>query len=143
MKKLNIIFCLATAVFLFSKCGDDTFPEGKSLYKIHCENCHMENGEGLVGLIPPLAGADFLDKKWRDLPCILRNGLESEITVNGKIYQEKMPAMPLLTEFEMTNILNYIGRTWGNNLTVWTVEEVRANLERCKTVFLPGEKPLY
>lgn len=38
---------------------------GRELYAINCQSCHMEQGEGLEGVYPPLAKSDYLmaDKK--------------------------------------------------------------------------------
>ena len=92
----------------------------------------MENGEGLRGLIPPLAKADYLSKSRGDIPCSIRKGLKGKIIVNGVEYgQQEMLAISKLSEFEIANILNYIGTSWGNNEKLWTADEVRAGLDKC------------
>ena len=100
---------------------------------MYCSNCHMENGEGLKGLIPPLAKADYLTNFRADLPCIIRKGQKGKIVVNGVEYgQQEMLPIAKLTDFEITNILNYIGTTWGNTEKIWTVDEVLQGLEQCQ-----------
>jgi hypothetical protein len=93
----------------------------------------MENGEGLKGIIPPLAQVDYLSKYRSELPCIIRKGQKGLIVVNGIEYnQQAMLPIPKLTEFEITNILNYVGTSWGNTEKLFTVEEVRDGLNKCQ-----------
>jgi nitrite reductase (NO-forming) len=33
---------------------------GKEVYDVNCITCHMEKGEGMEGVFPPLAKADYL-----------------------------------------------------------------------------------
>lgn len=104
---------------------------GERIYKIHCANCHMDDGVGLGTLIPPLAGADYLSANREKLACIVRYGLNDTIVVNGKVYAENMPANDKLTDIQITNVLNYIFQSWGNNQRPLTFEEVKATLAVC------------
>lgn len=93
----------------------------------------MENGEGLRGLIPPLANADYLAKNRDAIPCIIRKGMKGKMVVNDIEYgQQEMLPIPQLTEFEITNILNYISTSWGNKERLWTADEVRLGLDKCQ-----------
>ncbi len=51
------VFALFCFAFIYS-CKETPFQQGKILYEYYCANCHMEDGSGLEGLIPPVAGAD-------------------------------------------------------------------------------------
>ena len=93
----------------------------------------METGEGLAGLIPPLAGADYLAKNRDKLACIIRYGLEDTITVNGRVFTEKMDGMPGLSDIQITNLLNYINNSWGNANPAFSYEEVTEILSKCKS----------
>lgn len=130
---LYIIVGLILGISLWSSaCSDTTFSQGQTAYKSLCGNCHMEDGTGLQGLIPPLAGADYLIAHKNELACIIRNGLEKPITVNGKLYnQQVMPANTKLTEAEITNICNYILSAWGNKGGEISLPEVKAQLQNC------------
>ena len=127
---------LVVAAFLFTlwavSCEQNTFQEGERLYKIHCANCHMDDGIGLSALIPPLAGSDYLNTHREQLPCVLRHGLSDTILVNGKLDAEKMPGVPTLSDINLSNILNFINTSWGNRNEVYRLEEVRAALEKCE-----------
>ena len=61
--------------------------DGQALYKLHCANCHQDNGQGLAGLYPPIAGSDFLKDNKNLILCSMRNGLKDTIVVNGKTYR--------------------------------------------------------
>lgn len=92
----------------------------------------MEDGTGLQGNIPPLAGSDYLRKNPAATACIIRYGLQEPVTVNGKVYDQPMAGIPQLNEFEIANIINYIHHSWGNDLGYFPLEKVRAALETCK-----------
>jgi mono/diheme cytochrome c family protein len=113
-------------------CENQTYQIGKRLYKSHCADCHMDQGEGLKGLIPPLAGSDYLGKHLDQLPCLIRNGLEDTIVVNGHTYMEKMPDNKALSEIQITNILNYVNSSWGNKEPTYQLKSVRELLNKCR-----------
>jgi mono/diheme cytochrome c family protein len=92
----------------------------------------MDNGQGLGALIPPLAGADYLALNREKLPCLLRQGIQDTIVVNGKVYAERMAGLATLSDIQVTNILNYVGSSWGNQLPPYRLDEVRQMLEACK-----------
>jgi len=125
----TILFALLLS---FSACEQYPYQQGKILYTNFCENCHGTDGQGLKSLIPPLAGSDFLSKNQEAVPCIIRAGQKGEITVNGKTYSTEMPAIEKLTEFEITNIINYIHTSWGNELPVVEHLQVREWLRACE-----------
>lgn len=132
--KTSFLLTLAALLCLYfgGGCEQNTFQEGERLYKVHCANCHMDDGIGLSALIPPLAGSDYLNKHREQLPCILRYGLSDTIFVNGKMYAEKMPGVSALSEIHIANLLNFINNSWGNRNGVYRLEEVRAALGKCK-----------
>lgn len=115
-------------------CGGEGQPykEGAVLYKKHCENCHMEDGSGLEALYPPLAHSDMLESMDVAAACVIRNGLQGPITVNGIQYDMEMPPMPQLSGVEIANLLNYIHNAWGNKREYIALDKVQATLERCE-----------
>lgn len=133
MKNSLLILCILLGIaFGWNACKQQPYGHGESLYKNFCANCHMETGEGLKGLIPPLAAADYLKNNQDQLACIIRHGMQGEIRVNGKTYDEMMLAVPELNDFEITNVINYINTSWGNNIEYMSIERVKTQLENCK-----------
>lgn len=98
----------------------------------HCQSCHMEQGQGLGKLMPPIANADFVKNNGAQLSCIIRNGLSEEIDVNGQPYNGKMPGYPQLTETEISNLVYYIMVELNQMEQGYNIKEIRAQLEGCK-----------
>ena len=97
---------------------------GKVLYNGTCSVCHQNNGEGMPGVFPPLAGADYLlEDKTRAIEIVL-NGMSGPVTVNGEDYNSVMPPMSQLNDDEIANILTFVLNAWGNDGGVVTAEEV-------------------
>lgn len=113
-------------------CKDTPFEQGKILYENFCANCHMDDGSGLEGLIPPLAQADYYRENLLESACQIRYGMEGPLQVNGRTYDQPMPGTDKLTEFEITNILNYINASWYSDLPYVKLQDVRTKLEACK-----------
>ena len=91
----------------------------------------MEDGTGLTGNIPPLAGADYLTKQSDRLACIIRYGIQEPIVVNGVTYETPMEGVPQLTDTEVTNVINYINHAWGNDNGFTRPDVTQKNLEAC------------
>lgn len=132
MPKYLLSFCLLLSFFALLNCNQKPYAHGKIMYENFCVNCHMEDGSGLIGNIPPLANADYLTKHADKLACIIRYGITEEITVNGKKYSTPMEGVPQLTDVEIANIINYINHEWGNNNGYTTIKQVQTQLSNCK-----------
>ncbi len=130
--KNSIVFMGFLLLLTFWACEQQPYQQGKILYTNFCENCHMADGTGLKGLIPPLAGADYLAKSPETVPCIIRAGIKGKLNVNGQVYETEMAGIERLTEFEITNIINYIHTSWGNNLPIVQHPQVRELLKQCE-----------
>ena len=87
---------------------------GKSLYEDFCVRCHMPNGKGQEGIIPPLAKSDFLFKHMEEsIKALKFGGIDGVITVNGVKYDSRMEKMGLYDD-EIADIMNYTLNSWGN-----------------------------
>ncbi len=108
---------------------------GGALFNGACSVCHQANGEGLAGVFPPLAKADYLtSNKTRAIGVVL-HGLSGPVKVNGKDYNSVMPPMSQLADDEVANILTYVGNSWGNQMGAFSTAEVtraRATLPKPK-----------
>ncbi len=99
---------------------------GKTVYDLNCASCHQTNGEGLPSVYPPLAKSDHLTKDQTTSIGILLSGQNEEITVNGVKYNIPMSAFNHLTDEQIADVLNYIGKSWGNQLNTVTPAQVKS-----------------
>ena len=129
--KVNVTLFMI-GVFVLNTCTSIDHSEGARLYKIHCANCHMDQGEGLKGLIPPLSDTKFLQENRALLPCWIKNGVQDPMTIEGKEYVGEMPGVPTLTHTQIANIINFIQGKWHNGLNFYSEIEVKAALKECK-----------
>jgi len=101
-----------------------TVPPGKELFLSGgaCAVCHGINGEGQVGVYPPLAGSEWVNGPEERLIRILLHGLQGPITASGKQYNAAaMPGFGLgpksafnWSDEKIAQVLTYIRQEWGN-----------------------------
>lgn len=135
---------LGTVVLLFisavlASCVNDqdiefkrAYTAGALVYQQHCQNCHGNNGEGLLALMPPLTDSIYLKKNKTRLPCIIKYGLKGDLIIVGnKPYQNQMPNSDL-APIEIAQVLTYVKNSFGNKTGTVTVEDVTKDLADCK-----------
>lgn len=98
---------------------------GNDVYVAYCVSCHMDEGQGIENIYPPLAKADYLmaDKN-RAVRQVLY-GMTGEIVVNGKKYNAEMTGFDL-TDQEVSDVVNFIRNSWDNKGEAIRPEEVKA-----------------
>ena len=69
--KISMTFIIAAAIFVGGSAFvqqdvGESVQRGKEVYTTFCQNCHLESGEGIPGVNPPLAKADYLKKANRN-----------------------------------------------------------------------------
>jgi hypothetical protein len=112
---------------------------GKALYEGpgSCVICHMANGKGQPGSVPPLAGSTWLDDTDRTIAIALR-GLVGPVMVDNRRYYSAMPPQLLFDDEKLADIINYVNGAWGNGVAPVSVEQVaRARSELPLDVFTP------
>jgi cytochrome c551 len=107
--------------------------QGKQLYQLHCSNCHQQDGKGLARLYPPLAKSDYLLEDPSRAACIIKNGMEGMIKVNGTTFESLMPGVNHLSNLEIAEILTYVNNSWGNQQGMISVQEVNKYLLQCES----------
>ena len=138
MKKSIQLFALLGVMFIsFSMKDQDqalkkSMEDGKGIYLGVCLACHLNEGQGIPSVFPPLAKSDFL---MEDVDRNIKNliqGLNGEIEVNGTKYNGAMPASGL-DDKDIADVLNYVMNSWGNKaegmVTETQVKKVRASLK--------------
>ncbi len=142
MRRNSLVYLaalLATFSIFFLACQNEQqityaryFVNGKGLYEQHCQNCHAADGSGLVNLYPPLTDSTYLKENKRRLACIIKYGMEEKIVINGKPYEGQMPANTHLTAIDVTQIMVYVGNSFGNNRGGFDLKQVTENLKDCR-----------
>lgn len=107
----------------------ESMERGNEVYILHCQSCHMENGEGIEGVNPPVAKTTYLKDTKKNIGIIL-NGQTGEVTVNGKKYNAIMNPMNYLDDQQIADVLNYIRNSWGNKYPIVTPAQVKAEREK-------------
>ncbi len=139
--RLGLLLGLAAYVLLLSNCTtsehkqatkfDQYYVQGQELYNAHCSNCHQKKGTGLGLVYPPLTTSDFMDQHFEEVVCLIKNGREGELQVNGKSYNKPMKGITSLTELEIAEITTYIYNTWSHKRGIVEVKEVSTALAAC------------
>lgn len=132
MKRVIFLFSLAamtSGVMSFQKKPafdlKSSIARGKETYVAYCISCHMEQGEGVEGVYPPLAKSDYLmANKTRSIHQVIY-GATGEMKVNGKSYNMDMTGFDL-TDEEVSDVLNYVRNSFGNKGDAVLPEQVRA-----------------
>lgn len=91
----------------------------------------MEEGQGLMQLIPPIASSDYYVEHYADLVCNIINGMKGEIVVNGTTYNEEMLPIRTMTATEMTNLINFMNHKWYPDLAVVMMKDVEGQMDEC------------
>jgi mono/diheme cytochrome c family protein len=110
------------------------FERGAKVFRNQCAQCHQASGEGVAGVYPPLAGADWVTGHPEVVARILINGLNGPIEVKGNTYNGNMPAFGPnglnLKSKEIAGVITYIRQEWGNSASDVTVETVDTYMEK-------------
>lgn len=109
--------------------------KGATVYN-NCQGCHQVSGAGQPGLIPPLAGSDWVTGPNGGTERIIRvvlNGLSGPVAVKGTNYNNVMPPQGHLSDKELAWVVTYIRNTWGNEGTMVTPEMVAEVRESSKS----------
>lgn len=98
---------------------------GAKVYETNCLQCHLKDGQGLTGVMPPLANSDWLAGPPDQLIRTVYEGLEGQIEVNGFSYNGVMPAFDQLSNEEIAAVLTYTRKSFGNNFQKILPDQVR------------------
>ncbi|WP_129646736.1 DUF7133 domain-containing protein [Peristeroidobacter agariperforans] len=95
------------------------YDKGRTAFAV-CAACHQEEGQGMKGLAPALAGSQWVNSSPQ---AVVR------IVLNGKVDQLAMPGLgSALDDETIASILTYVRRSWGNEaspIDPRTVESIR------------------
>ncbi|MEC8397081.1 MAG: cytochrome c [Bacteroidota bacterium] len=119
------LFVLFEGIWLYQKKPlEQSIANGEEIYKDFCIQCHLDTGEGVSGVFPPLARSDFLVNNIEISIRGLKYGMSGPIVVNGEEYDGVMGDQGLGDD-EIADVLNYILNSWGNQYNeIITLEQV-------------------
>ena len=126
MKKIIIsLFSVSILGIAYSAPNVTTLTKGKGLYNGagSCVACHMADGKGQPGSVPPLAGSDWLDNSDRTIAIVLR-GMAGPVKVNGDRYYSAMPPQLLFDDDKIADMITYVNHAWGNKGAAVTAAQV-------------------
>ena len=103
---------------------------GRILYQTYCAACHERNGQGDNNRFPPLVGSEWVTGDEDRLINVVLNGMQGEIEVNGRIYNDLMPQNSHLEDLAIASILTYVRKRFGGiegrPITIEQVNKVRS-----------------
>jgi mono/diheme cytochrome c family protein len=118
MKVFSLFYFIIVGVittYLFQeKSKKESIAEGQEIYQDFCVQCHLNSGEGVSGVFPPLKSSDYLLNNIEKSIAGIKYGLKGKIVVNDEIYNSVMVNQGLDNE-EIADVMNYILNEWGNS----------------------------
>ncbi|HTV01815.1 MAG TPA: c-type cytochrome, partial [Luteitalea sp.] len=94
--------------------GKEVFAAGAKVYETYCVSCHQRDAKGDGARFPPLAGTNWVTGNKQRLISIVVHGLNGEIEVEGRRYNDVMPAHGFLTDDQIAQVLTYLRQNFGN-----------------------------
>ncbi len=104
---------------------------GAALYEKHCAACHGDQGQGVAGAYPPLAGnrAVTLHSTVNLVQMVLHGGYPPATAGNPRPFG--MPPYTVdLSEQDITELLNHLRSSWGNQAGAVSAVDVQAARSR-------------
>lgn len=105
---------------------------GAQVYNLYCGTCHQRDGKGDGNRFPPITNSQVINGKSRPLIELILKGLEGNWIVDGVAYNGVMPSHSFLSNAEISSVLTYIRKNFGNNspsISAIEVGNVRKQLE--------------
>ena len=108
---------------------------GRTLYLQNCGQCHQDNGRGIPGVIPNLAGnAVITSPKPNDIAAAILNGLKSASGL-------QMPGFAgALSNQDVADISNYIRVSWNNLANPDSSAALVANVRQLSDLGVAGSE---
>ncbi len=126
-----VLFAGVFVYMTFFNAAYDT--PGRILYYSQCATCHGDQGEGTRNLVPPIR-SDFFEANFNRLPCLILDGMNDSVLVNGVWYNQ--PMYPInLSEVELANLMNFMRDTFlTSNESIKRINSqwVEARVKKCK-----------
>lgn len=107
----------------------ESITRGEVVYKQSCIACHMADGGGAPPMNPPLIGTSFVKGDKAVLSGIILKGMSNE-PVDGEKYHNVMPALDMLSDQQIADVLTYVRNSFGNKESGVTPDDVKLVREK-------------
>ena len=98
---------------------------GKAQYMAICVACHQPTGMGLPPVFPPLVKSEYVTGDPERMIAIILNGVMGPIEVDGKSYNNLMPAQgAVLTDTKISQVASFVRATFGEGASPVSPEQV-------------------
>ena len=123
-----------------SNADKQVYELGKEVFnrEAHCATCHQADGRGVDNIYPGLAKSNWLEGEGDRVIKIVLKGLFGPLEFQGKKYgpEKGTPPMmgfgPLLKDEEVAAVISYVHQSFGNDLPMVKVEDVKRVREETK-----------
>ena len=146
IKKSLALFCAALVLTTFTRAQDaaaDQVAEGKKNYMMICIACHQPTGMGLPAVFPPLTKSPYVNGSPERFAAIILKGNAGPFTVDGKPFNQIMPAQEAaLTDEKIAAVITFVRANFGNTsgpVTAAVVTEARKKFTDRKTPWTQAE----
>ncbi|WP_304517540.1 c-type cytochrome [Cecembia rubra] len=104
---------------------------GEKIYNLYCSTCHQKDGKGDGNRFPPITESKMVNGRSKTLIELILKGMEGPVTIQGLAYNSVMPAHDFLNNAEISSLLTYIRKNFGNDspsISALEVGKVREEL---------------
>ena len=102
---------------------------GKKVYDTYCTACHASDGSGVAGINPPLKNTDWVTGDKERLLKVIFKGLSEELIIDGESFQSAMASHSFLSDQQISDVLTYVRKSFGNDAEAISIEEVSIQRE--------------
>ena len=122
--------------------ADAQMAEGKKNYMMICMACHQPTGAGLPPVFPPITKSPYVSGSAERLASIILKGNAGPFTIEGKPYNNIMPAQELMMDdAKIASIMTYVRANFGNSAPAVTPEVVAAARKKYADRKTPWTQP--
>ena len=120
----------------------DQIAEGKKNYMMICIACHQPTGMGLPAVFPPLTKSPYVNGAPERFAAIILKGNAGAFTVDGKPFNQIMPAQEaVLTDEKIAAVMTFVRANFGNTSGPVSAEVVAAARKKFADRKTPWTQP--
>ena len=146
MEKITGFFCTFFIIAVLTGMNNDyltkpdppqpdiqkSIAEGKKVFSKYCISCHQADGGGVPYLNPPLIKTSYVLGNKDSLIHIILHGLNQNIEIEDQVFSNTMPALNILKDQEIADVLTYVRNSFGNKASAVTPAEVKSMRSKSK-----------